>query len=121
MLKFIEERNGVLWIPNPVNPLENFADKWPTNPQQKTYFFEWYHDVKTNLNKLLGASNGIQNVNESMTKLAGVNTAQVVMNRYGSTLADARRNGLLRATDGTATLGLGLIGTTVKGHTFYGK
>ncbi len=28
-------------ILNPVNPLENFADRWQTHPERQTRFFEW--------------------------------------------------------------------------------
>lgn len=37
----IENRNGVNWIANPVNPAENFADKWAENRQKEKNFFAW--------------------------------------------------------------------------------
>jgi hypothetical protein len=121
MLNSIEHNNDILWIPNPVNPLENFADKWPAHPQLQENFFKWYREVKAHLDKLLGPSSGIQNFSESMTKIAGTTTAHAVMKRYGSNIAEIRGKGLLKATGGAATLGVGLGGTTVLGHTFYGK
>lgn len=121
LLSSIQTKNNVLWISNPVNPFENFADKWPSHPQRQENFFKWHTEVKTYLDKLLGQSSGIQNFSESMTKLAGASTAQAVMKRYGSNISAARGQGLLKATGGAATLGVGLGGTTVLGHTFYGK
>ena len=41
MEEFIEERGGVIWIANPTNPGENFADRWADNPRKKTQFFKW--------------------------------------------------------------------------------
>ncbi|MEX1275490.1 MAG: nucleotidyltransferase [Bacteroidota bacterium] len=32
---------GVDWIANPVNPKENFADKWALHPKQKEAFYSW--------------------------------------------------------------------------------
>ena len=41
MTEYIEERNGVFWVANPVNPSENFADKWEKFPKRRTAFFKW--------------------------------------------------------------------------------
>ena len=43
MVNYIEKRNGISWIPNPVNPNENFADKWHLNPKLSLKFFEWHN------------------------------------------------------------------------------
>ncbi|SHL97186.1 nucleotidyltransferase [Mucilaginibacter sp. OK098] len=42
MPSFIENRAGVKWIPNPVNPNENFADKWAANSKLEKKFYEWH-------------------------------------------------------------------------------
>ena len=36
--RYIQNINGVTLIPNPVNPLENFADKWQEHPHRKQNF-----------------------------------------------------------------------------------
>jgi hypothetical protein len=41
MDRYIEHRNGVAWIGNPTDPLENFADKWETHPERGAAFFAW--------------------------------------------------------------------------------
>ena len=41
MDQFIEERGGIDWVENPVNPTENFADKWEEEPLKKEQFFRW--------------------------------------------------------------------------------
>lgn len=38
---FIEDRGGVAWVVNPVNPAENFADKWAEEPKKRQEFFRW--------------------------------------------------------------------------------
>jgi hypothetical protein len=46
MPNYILQRNGVDWIPNPVNPMENFADKWQDNPKKKENLKKWLYQVK---------------------------------------------------------------------------
>lgn len=46
MDKYIEEVDGELLVTNPVNPLENFADKWADNPSLKDNFYNWLNEVK---------------------------------------------------------------------------
>ncbi|MCG8514692.1 MAG: nucleotidyltransferase [Halanaerobiales bacterium] len=43
---FILEKNGEYYIPNPVNPMENFADKWNNEPAKKEAFYQWIHKLK---------------------------------------------------------------------------
>lgn len=46
---FIENRNGTWWVPNPVHPGENFADKWNEKPQRKEVFLRWLKAVEADL------------------------------------------------------------------------
>jgi len=41
MEQFINERGGTSWVANPINPEENFADKWAEVPRRKQVFKEW--------------------------------------------------------------------------------
>jgi hypothetical protein len=42
MPAYIENRNGIKWITNPVNPNENFADKWAVDSRLEKTFNEWH-------------------------------------------------------------------------------
>lgn len=42
----IESIDGIYWVPNPVNPAENFADKWQGNPVLRRNFYEWLEQVR---------------------------------------------------------------------------
>ena len=46
MTDFIENRNGIYWVQNPVMPLENFADKWQDSPEKKTAFYNWIQKAR---------------------------------------------------------------------------
>jgi hypothetical protein len=49
MALYIEEVDGEFRVSNPVNPLENFADKWVDNPSLKNNFDIWLNEVKKGL------------------------------------------------------------------------
>jgi hypothetical protein len=41
MPEHIQTREGRSWVPNPVNPLEDFADKWHEHPQREQKLRRW--------------------------------------------------------------------------------
>lgn len=47
---------GVLWIANPVNPKENFADRWEGEPEKAQRFVEWIEKLRSDLKALLTAT-----------------------------------------------------------------
>lgn len=56
MSDYIVEKNGVLWVANPVNPSENFADKWQEYPQRQTVFLDWLNRAKANILEAVNAT-----------------------------------------------------------------
>jgi hypothetical protein len=42
---YVENRNGRWWVANPVDPDENFADKWNDYPERREAFFKWVKKV----------------------------------------------------------------------------
>lgn len=49
MPNHIEYRNSKWWVQNPVEPDENFADKWNEKPQRRDAFLKWLRDVRNDL------------------------------------------------------------------------
>lgn len=45
MSAFIGILDKKYYIPNPINPEENFADKWNTEPAKATAFFDWLNQA----------------------------------------------------------------------------
>ena len=70
MPRYIQQNDGVVWIPNPVNPLENFADKWAEHPQRKENFYKWLSEVQKDLNAALEQPD-IQKATESLKSRLG--------------------------------------------------
>lgn len=57
MRRLVQRRDdGAYWIPNPVNPAENFADKWVAEPEKAQVFFEWLDAVERDHQALVKAS-----------------------------------------------------------------
>ncbi|MFN8439233.1 MAG: nucleotidyltransferase [Caldilineaceae bacterium] len=52
MEDYIEVRNGIYWVANPVNSQENFADKWDQYPERKDAFFEWLNRVQLDITSI---------------------------------------------------------------------
>lgn len=51
MPNYIERRNGRWWVQNPVEPEENFADKWNEKPDRKDAFLSWLQAVRTDITR----------------------------------------------------------------------
>jgi hypothetical protein len=56
MERFIEDRCGVAWVANPVNPAENFADKWAEEPKKRENFTRWLSQARQDFALYLRAS-----------------------------------------------------------------
>lgn len=123
MSTFIEMRNGVYWIQNPVMPLENFADKWQECPQKKIAFENWIQkareDFITNPLNLVG----IDKIGDSFKKSLGEAPVKRALNNCADKKRNARDNKELYSTGlltGIATQKVAGA-TLIKGHTFFGK
>jgi hypothetical protein len=56
MDRYIEDRVGVAWVANPVNPAENFADKWVEEPKKRENFYRWLDQARQDFALYLRAS-----------------------------------------------------------------
>jgi hypothetical protein len=56
MDQFIEYRGEEAWVVNPVNPAENFADKWAEEPHKRENFYNWLEQARHDFALYLRAS-----------------------------------------------------------------
>ena len=56
MSKYVEDQGGVVWIPNPVYPKENFADRWREDPQKRSDFDHWLRTAQRDFGEYLRGS-----------------------------------------------------------------
>jgi hypothetical protein len=114
----IEKRDGVYWVENPINPKENFADKWQTNPERADQFFKWLRQVETDLNTA-SQQKGLQEVTKSLSSALGENAVLRGIQEYGNSIDDKQQQGNLSMASKTGLLGSS--GRLVKKNTWYGE
>lgn len=112
-----ENRAGVIWLPNPVNPAENFADKWRLHPERRHKFTRWLDQLRRDLEAAAGTS-GLPRVAETLQRGFGKQPVAKAAERLGREFRGLREAGQLTVT------GAGLLGTggetRVAHHSFYG-
>jgi len=112
------DENRLPFVRNPTNVLENFADKWHTEPQKQRVFNQWIEDAKVDLNELAAATLGQSG--ESLKRFLGECHSNSALRAYGDRMQRQRGAGLRVATTS------GLLGATagrtseVAANTFYG-
>lgn len=77
-----QERGGWV-IRNPVNPRENFADKWAEKPRKAELFFEWLNAVEREHRALL-TDRGWEGVQPYLTETYGERDANAAVAKYAS-------------------------------------
>jgi hypothetical protein len=118
MPNYLETRNGVWWVHNPVNPRENFADKWQEFPQRAAKFKGWLQQAKKDIEIAL-SKRGIHEVSESLKAAFGEPALNEAVTRLGESYKNQRLTGGLRMMAGSGLVGTAGI-TKVRDHTFYG-
>lgn len=81
MRNSIENRGGVWWVENPVNPHENFADKWNETERKGEVFFEWLDALEREHQELVEDSD-FQNVGYRLAESYGEREAESVVKKY---------------------------------------
>ena len=118
MPQFAQKRDGVWWVPNPVQPAENFADRWREHPELADSFFAWLRQARSDFLSLATVP-GVDGTLKAIAKCLGDDSASAAGAALGSGVA---------ALSGAGQLGLGSSAGTLSPspsrpasrHTFYG-
>lgn len=125
MRNFIESRYDlnagrmVKWIPNPVNPEENFADKWVEHPQREKNFYKWLDQVEYDVQTIVH-KRGLQYIAEAMKKPFGEQTVTKTFSTLGERNLNLRESGALKMAIGTGVLS-SVGSVTAATHNFHGN
>ncbi|WP_198651905.1 nucleotidyltransferase domain-containing protein [Chitinophaga deserti] len=125
MERYIEKKYDVVnqhyyyWIGNPVNPMENFADKWPTCHEKEENFWKWMRQVKKDI-ALIAEQDTIFGLKEAIEKPFGESLVKSVFANMGNETRTLRENGGLYMAAGTGILGTSGR-TSVPDHKFHGS
>lgn len=82
MRELVQTRNGVYWVPNPVNPAENFADRWEKEPRKPVLFLEWLDAVERDHRNLLSGS-GRRKMETYLAEAYGEHESAMALKRAG--------------------------------------
>lgn len=80
-VRHIKDANGKYYIPNPVNPDENFADKWNENPALPLAFFKWIEQLKADFGTA-SAQKDIYKIAESLSPAFGADIIERSLEKY---------------------------------------
>jgi hypothetical protein len=94
MDQFIEDRGGVMWIVNPTDPMENFADRWLENPKLQDAFFAWLEQARADFRRVALMTDR-REISESLARHMGTDLVEKSFHRRTPALAP---NALLEAT-----------------------
>ena len=108
--------DGSYSIENPVNPKENFADKWKSHPQRRDNFFKWLRKLKEDRAAIL-SNKGIE-LRETFSKVFGKDMAIKAFSDMTKTHKKDAINGKLKIA---STGIIGSIGQQLNAaNTFFG-
>ncbi len=103
MPQFVEKREGVSWVANPVQPAENFADRWREHPEIADTFFEWLARVQLDFDSLATAR-GLDGTLKVLATCLGEDSAKLAGAAYGTGIAALSGAGQLGLSSDTGTL-----------------
>lgn len=115
-----DEKTGYWYkfIENPVNTVENFADKWRENPNKQTKFYAWLEAVKKDITEATQKT-GSHNIMERLSSSFGDREVKKVFSNLGDRARLLTEQGNNRFD---AALGLSSAGASaIKPHNFYGS
>jgi len=115
----IERPNGIWTVRNPVEPDENFADKWNSNKDLPDAFFEWTEALTDDL-QAAQTERGLDRVASRLSDSLGDEPIEEAMNSLGDRLRAERDRGHLGIVPATGALTAAAGSVPVKKHTFYG-
>lgn len=123
MGNFVESRADGYWVPNPVLPSENFAERWNVDSGKKLAFDNWLKKAKQEFLQLTSALSGLDEYAQHFKKILYPQPVERAFNKIGDYWRNSRESGSLKLTGLTTGLAVssGNVGKTVTHHTFYGK
>lgn len=116
--EMVEYRDGVPVVINPVQPRENFAERWASDERRVQMFFDWAEIAAADFGGF-GTDRGVDQILTKVAAAFGDRPARVASKEFGMGMFNARSSGQLGMAAGTGTLIRG-AGRTVQNHSFRG-
>ena len=119
MPDFVQRRGDEWWVPNPVQPAENFADRWRERPELATAFFKWLARAQQDFGAF-GAEQGADRALEALSRSFGNSAARSAAKSIGSQFAEAGQQEKLGVVSAVGALGI-TSSRPAPRHTFHGE
>lgn len=118
MPQYVEESGAGPVVPNPVEPRENFADRWRERPDLESGFYDWLNQLADDLRDA-ESRRGLDNVALRLSESFGDQPIKQAFGRLGDGYRTTRESGRLGfgATTGLLAPSAGI---PVRNHDFYG-
>jgi hypothetical protein len=94
MPDFVEHRGGLITIPNPVQPNENFADRWQGDVRKQRAFLRWL-DAAGRLGQALQSASREQ-LGPLLEGVLGKKSTRVTLAKFDARQADADARSVIR-------------------------
>ena len=123
MTKFIETKvvDGKIemWVTNPKNIHENFAEKWNVDAKRVEAFHYWHRDFVEKLRELASVTS-LPLIKEKLNALIGENSSSKAIEKHYEVLNETRNSNQLFIKK-TGVISTAVTATPVKANTFFGK
>jgi hypothetical protein len=118
MPQYIRRTAAGLWLPNPIEPRENFADRWREQPDLAREFYRWLDRLGDDLRDA-ASHRGIDKVAARLQESFGAQPVEKAVGRLGDAYRRTREAGALSLAPASGMLTTGR-GVRVRDHGFYG-
>ena len=123
MPKYIETKivdgNIEMWVTNPRNIHENFAEKWNLDPKRVEAFQIWHNDIVEQLIDLSSVAQ-LPQIRDKLKALLGEQISNSAIDKHFEVLNEQRDNKSLFIKK-TGAITTAITATPVKANTFFGK
>ncbi|MCI2283741.1 nucleotidyltransferase [Colwellia sp. MSW7] len=123
MTKFIETKvvDGKIemWVTNPRNVHENFAEKWNVDAKRVEAFHYWHRDFVEKLRELASVTS-LPLIKEKLNTLIGERSSSKAIEKHYEVLNETRNSNQLFIKK-TGAISTAVTATPVKANTFFGK
>jgi hypothetical protein len=118
MPEYVERTSDGPRVSNPVEPEENFADRWRDQPDLEQEFLGWLDQLGSDLRDA-ASRRGIDNVATRLQESFGIKPVERAVGRLGDAYRRSREAGALSFAPASGVLSTAR-GVPVRNHGFYG-
>lgn len=115
----LETRNGTLWVPNPTNPNENFADRYAGEPDKVAALRSWLDEATADVRDITTSRIGLDGLAKRIDAAFGPGRGAAVATKLAVETRSAGKAGRLSVGAG-GTLAVGESSRPMRDHTFFG-